>query len=80
MSKIPEQSSQADELLPEYQLDYRRAKPNRFAPQTGEKIAILLDADVAQVFQTAESVNRVLRALIEAMPSSAHKSAHESAD
>jgi hypothetical protein len=32
---------------------------------------VVLDEDVAQVFTTPESVNKVLRALIETMPQSA---------
>ena len=59
----------ADDLLPEYRFDYAKARPNRFAGRVkpGSR-AILLDADVARVFRTPESVNAVLRALIERMP------------
>jgi hypothetical protein len=58
------------ELQPEYRFDYRRAKSNRFAAkyQEGSRV-IVLDADVAQVFRTPESVNAVLRALLKTMPS-----------
>ena len=60
-----------DDILPEYNFDYRQAKPNRFVPQNEEQRlrVIVLDADVAKIFKTPESVNKVLRALIEAMPS-----------
>jgi hypothetical protein len=56
-------------LQPEYRFDYAEAKPNRFADRvrTGS-LAVLLDPDVAQVFQDAESVNTVLRALLTTMP------------
>lgn len=58
-----------DELLPEYHFDYQKAKPNRFALQDRkQEITVVLDEDVAQVFTTPESVNKALRALIEAMP------------
>ncbi|NEP57555.1 MAG: hypothetical protein F6K31_11095 [Symploca sp. SIO2G7] len=59
-----------DELLPEYQFDYKKAKPNRFAHRSGkpELTVVVLDKDVAEVFSTPEAVNKVLRALIEAMP------------
>jgi hypothetical protein len=55
--------------LPEYRFDYRKARPNRFAAQVkpGSR-AVVLDPDVAEVFPTPESVNAVLRALIETMP------------
>ncbi|MBD1933551.1 MULTISPECIES: hypothetical protein [Cyanophyceae] len=63
-------SNSEDELLPEYQFDYKKAKPNRFASPSGKPklTVVVLDEDVAQVFSTADSVNKVLRALIEAMP------------
>ncbi len=62
-------SQTADEMLAEYRFDYRKAKPNRFAGQfAGGSRTVLLDADVAAVFSTPESVNAVLRALIETMP------------
>jgi len=59
-----------DELLPEYRFDYAQAKPNRFASddQASASRIVVLDEDVAQVFTTPESVNKVLRALIAAMP------------
>jgi hypothetical protein len=43
--------------------------PNRFAKRTRpESIAVLLDPDVAQVFETGDTVNAVLRALMTTMP------------
>ena len=64
--KVPDT---ADELRPEYRLDYREAKPNRFAERLkGGVRAVVLDADVAKVFDTPEGVNAVLRALIQTMP------------
>jgi hypothetical protein len=72
MSKTPSENMENsnDELLPEYRFDYAQAKPNRFACQeepTAQRM-VLLDEDVAQVFTTPESVNKVLRALIASMP------------
>jgi hypothetical protein len=53
----------------EYRLDYRRARPNRFARKSrGECIAVVLDPDVATVFGDAASVNAFLRSVIAAMP------------
>jgi len=56
-------------MLPEYHFDYSKARPNRFAARLkpGSR-AVVLDPDVAEVFATPESVNAVLRALIESMP------------
>ncbi len=60
-----------DELLPEYEFDYSKAKPNRFSAQRAEVAlkVVVLDVDVAQVFSTPEAVNHALRSLIAAMPS-----------
>ncbi len=55
------------DMLPEYELDYSKAKPNRFALKQDQQV-IVLDSDVAQYFKDSESVNRVLRALITNMP------------
>lgn len=64
-----------EEMLPEYRFDYRKARPNRFAAQVkpGSR-AVVLEPDVAEVFANAESVNAVLRALIETMPGKASQS------
>jgi len=71
-SKTPFEKSHNsdDELLAQYHFDYKKAKPNRFAAQSGKQLlkVVVLDEDVAQVFTTTpESVNKVLRALIESM-------------
>lgn len=52
-----------------YEFDYSKAKPNRFAErfEAGTRM-VVLDPDVAAVFQTPEDVNNVLRALIATMP------------
>lgn len=57
------------DMLPEYRFDYNKARPNRFAARLkrGSR-TVVLDPDVAAVFSTPESVNAVLRALIETMP------------
>ena len=59
----------ADEIQDEYTFDYSKAKPNRFADKIGgDQLMVLLDPDVAAVFKTPESVNKVLRAIITSMP------------
>lgn len=45
---------------PEYSLDYGQSRPNRFATG-GERVMVVLDADVAEVFRTSEEVNAALR-------------------
>ena len=51
-----------EELLPEYDLDYKKSKPNRFAAKY-EKMqrTVVLDDDIAESFPSAESVNEALR-------------------
>jgi uncharacterized protein (DUF4415 family) len=61
MNTIP----QNDEMLPEYNFDYTQAKPNRFAKQV---VSVTLDDDVAQVFTSADAVNKALRAILSAIP------------
>jgi len=64
------------DMQPEYDFDYRKAKPNRFADRISkERVVVLLDPEVSQVFTTPESVNTVLRALITAMPVSPKRDA-----
>ena len=67
---VEDANAPQDDLLPEYQFDYSKARPNRFALQTNHRV-IMLDADVAEVFANSEQVNAVLRALIATMPSTA---------
>jgi hypothetical protein len=60
----------------EYRFDYKKARPNRFAGRfrTGA-VAVVLDPDVASVFGSSNSVNRLLRSLIAAMPERGRKRA-----
>jgi hypothetical protein len=68
-SQVKAGSNRVDALRPEYHFDYRKAKPNRFAGKTQpESVAVLLDPDVAQFFESGESVNTILRALMTALP------------
>lgn len=62
-------SEAEDDLLPEYDFDYSKAKPNRFAALiAGDRVVVTLDPDVSAVFTNPEAVNSVLRALITTMP------------
>ena len=57
--------NEKEEMLPEYELDYTKAKPNRFAAKYQQmQRTIVLDNDVAEKFPSAESVNEALRFLI----------------
>ncbi|MDQ1638062.1 MAG: hypothetical protein QOF62_1401 [Pyrinomonadaceae bacterium] len=61
--------NKSEDMLPESKFDYSKAKPNRFAGRISkERLVVLLDPEVSEVFTTPESVNTVLRALITVMP------------
>jgi hypothetical protein len=63
-------AQQPDNLRAEYTFDYAQGRKNRFASQQGPAtVAVVLDPDVAQVFGTSRSVNRLLRSVIKAVPS-----------
>jgi hypothetical protein len=63
----------ADDMLPEYDIDYSKARPNRFADRLAQTRTVELEPDVAAVFTTQDSVNAVLRALIQTMPQAYHR-------
>lgn len=49
----------------EYNFDYTKAKPNRFAGRIAkDRVVVLLDPEVSKVFTDSESVNDALRALM----------------
>jgi hypothetical protein len=68
--------AESDDMLPEYNFDYSKARPNRFAGRVSkDRLVVLLDPDVSKVFTTPESVNEVLRALIAVMPRTSSRKA-----
>ena len=79
MKKIPISNSRKtalQDMLPEYDFDYSKARPNRFAGKISEeRLVVLLDPEVSQVFTTPDAVNTVLRALITALPKGAKRQA-----
>lgn len=69
MKKTPSRSSKprAKDLRAEYEFDYSRSRPNRFASRLGpQTIAVVLEPDVAQVFDSSRAVNKLLRSVIAA--------------
>ena len=61
--------SKQEDMRREYRFDYRKSRPNRFAPlMKGRTVAVVLDPDVASVFRSPESVNSLLRSVITALP------------
>jgi len=69
-------AAEPEDMPAEFDLDNSQARPNRFAsrlPQ-GHVIGVVLEEDVAKVFDSSEAVNRFLRSAIEAMPQGASES------
>jgi len=65
--KITESIEPDTDMLPEYDFDFSKSKPNRFA-EIKSNVTIVLDSDVAAVFTTSEAVNKALRAILSALP------------
>lgn len=79
MKRTPRNSKAVDELRPEYDFDYTQSRPNRFAPRMkGTVVTVVLEPDVAAVFDSSESVNRLLRSVISAIPKSRRRKTTES--
>jgi hypothetical protein len=65
-------SSKRDGMRAHYDFDDSKSRPTRFASRLADEsgtIAVLLDPDVAEIFESAEAVNAFLRSAIAAMPS-----------
>lgn len=57
-----------DEMRPEY--DFSKARPNRFAKHFRREaggVLVVLEPDVAEVFDSSKKVNRFLRATLTAV-------------
>jgi hypothetical protein len=55
------------DIRPEYQFDYSQAKPNRFASRLKRPVvAVVIESDVAAVFDSSAKVNAQLRSAISA--------------
>ena len=73
-NKISGQRSKA--MRPEYDFDYTKARPNRFAGRIAtDRVVVLLDPEVSKVFTDSDSVNEALRSLMTAPPKSTRREA-----
>ena len=62
-------SGPSRDLDAEYRFDYSKASPNRFAGRSRvQPVVVVLAPDVARVFKNEESVNAVLRSIVNALP------------
>lgn len=74
-TRRPRKRPPSDDLRPEYEFDYTKARPNRFASRfPRQTVAVVLEPDVAEVFSTSRSVNSLLRSVIKAVPGASESS------
>jgi len=60
-SPLKKHPASRNPLGQEYRFDYRRAKPNRFARKmSGSVVMVVLEPDVAAVFNSSKAVNAAL--------------------
>ena len=77
-SNTKPRTKRSDDMKPEYNFDYSKAKPNRFAGRIAkDRTVVLLDPEVSKVFTDSESVNAALRALITALPKNVKREARK---
>jgi len=67
--KARTQKDRSDDLRPEYDFDYSKARPNPYAAALkGRAVTVVLDPDVAAAFPTSEAVNKQLRTVVATVP------------
>jgi hypothetical protein len=75
--RVPRESAtkaERSELRDHYDFDYSKSRPNRLAHRAKQDVTVVvLEPDVAWVFQSGESVNAFLRSAITAMPDTSRK-------
>jgi hypothetical protein len=85
MKKKPSRSRKKGEsngLQADYEFDYSRSRANRFAARMGPRtVTVVLEPDVAQVFDSSRAVNKLLRSVIARNPPAepAHRGARRKA-
>lgn len=71
MKRTRRAKAPADGLRKEYEFDYGTSRKNRFAAGGAPAVAVVLEPDVARVFDSSAKVNRLLRSVIKAVPGTA---------
>ena len=67
MRKTLKKGRNSSAIRTEYQFDYSKAKPNRYASRLKQPVvAIVLESDVAAVFDTSAKVHAQLRSAMSA--------------
>jgi len=69
MKKTVKNRRDTDELRPEYDFSTHETRPNRFAARMkAPVVAVILEPDVAAVFDSSIAVNKLLRSVISSLP------------
>jgi len=77
-SKTKSRAKHSVEMESEYDFDYSKAKPNRFAGRVAkDRTVVLLDPEVSKIFTDSESVNTALRTLIGTLPKNPKREARK---
>jgi hypothetical protein len=71
MKRTRKAKGSAGELRAEYEFDYGKGRKNRFAASGAPTVAVVLEPDVARVFDSSSKVNQLLRSVIKAVPGAA---------
>ena len=67
MKKTVKNTDPMDEgLLPEYDIDYSKAKRNPYYRKN--RTFIEIDEEVANVFKSPDNINKVLKAILKSLP------------
>jgi hypothetical protein len=75
-SRNKSRAKRSNDMRREYDFDYSKAKPNRFAGRIAtDQVVVLLDPEVSKVFTDSDSVNQALRSLMTATPKSTRREA-----
>jgi hypothetical protein len=71
MKKTVKNRRDTDELRPEYDFSTSETRPNRFAARMKPPVvAVILEPDVAAVFDSSRVVNKLLRSVISSLSKS----------
>jgi len=57
-----------DDLLPEYEIDYKQVKRNPYYHKN--RTFIEIDEEIAKTFKSSENINKILKSIIKSLPKS----------
>ncbi len=57
----------SEDLRPEYNLDYSKAKPNRFAGRIVDRVVVVLDPDISEELSPLSTISNFIRSSVSAL-------------